>query len=147
MALPAGSARVRGDALVVPRRDDAGDGARDGWCLRTSRSRDRAGRVPIRDRAPPGRVECRWWLAMLREAELIVIGVLIAAGLVVLGALELVWPTRPRHPTRRSVGAPDPWRRALERGTVPTWPATMATDPVNATEVRTPTAEGESVPT
>lgn len=38
---------------------------------------------------------------MLSEEALIVVAALGAIGLLVLGVLELVWPTRPRHPVRR----------------------------------------------
>ena len=81
---------------------------------------------------------------MLSEAGLILVGVLIAVGLVVLGTLELVWPTRQRHSIRRSTAARDPWRRA--RSTAPREPATMPTAPVAAAAVRAPAAAGESAP-
>src|SRR5712691_6184159 len=86
---------------------------------------------------------------MLNEAGLIFIGVLIAVGLVVLGALELVWPTRPRYPLRRGVRSRDPWRRARARSATPRPPAVTATTPVDAAVDagvdRAPTAEGKSV--
>jgi tetratricopeptide (TPR) repeat protein len=82
---------------------------------------------------------------MLNEAGLIFIGVLIAAGLVVLGALELVWPTRPRYPIRGSARSRDPWRRARARSAVPSGPAPTATAPVDAATGRAPTDADESV--
>jgi tetratricopeptide (TPR) repeat protein len=38
---------------------------------------------------------------MLSEEALIVLAAFGACGLLVLGVLELIWPTRPRHPVRR----------------------------------------------
>jgi len=38
---------------------------------------------------------------VLSEETLIVLAALGAAGLLLLGLLELLWPTRPKHPTRR----------------------------------------------
>jgi tetratricopeptide (TPR) repeat protein len=46
---------------------------------------------------------------MLSEEALIVVAAFGACGLLVLGVLELVWPTRPRHPVR--VRRPVPVRR------------------------------------
>jgi len=80
---------------------------------------------------------------MLNEAGLIFIGVLIAAGLVVLGALELVWPTRPRYPIRGGARSRDPWRRARARSAIPS-PVTTATTPVDAAAHRAPTAADQS---
>ncbi len=82
---------------------------------------------------------------MLNEAGLIFIGVLIACGLVVLGALELVWPTRPRYPIRGSARSRDPWRRARARSAAPSGPASTATAPVDAATGRAPTDADESV--
>jgi tetratricopeptide (TPR) repeat protein len=48
---------------------------------------------------------------MLSEEALIVIAAFGACGLLALGVLELVWPTRPRHPVR--VRRPVPARRPL----------------------------------
>ena len=45
---------------------------------------------------------------MLSEEALIFLGGLAALGAVALGVLELLWPTRPRHPVRRSVGSSAP---------------------------------------
>jgi tetratricopeptide (TPR) repeat protein len=51
---------------------------------------------------------------VLSEEALIVLAALAAVGLLVLGVLELLWPTRPRHPVRRpppvSVRVPRPHR-------------------------------------
>lgn len=38
---------------------------------------------------------------MLSEAALILIVALGACALLILGVLELIWPTRPRYPVRR----------------------------------------------
>ena len=43
---------------------------------------------------------------MLTEEALIFLFALGAVGLIVLGTLELLWPTRPKHPVRRAVPAP-----------------------------------------
>lgn len=45
---------------------------------------------------------------MLSEEALIFLGGLAALGAVALGVLELLWPTRPKHPVRRVVVAPSP---------------------------------------
>ena len=42
---------------------------------------------------------------MLSEEALIVVAAFGACGLLVLGLLELVWPTRPRHPVDFADGA------------------------------------------
>jgi hypothetical protein len=47
---------------------------------------------------------------VLSEEALIVLAALGACGLLLLGVLELLWPTRPRHPVRRS---PPPLTRSL----------------------------------
>ena len=56
---------------------------------------------------------------MLSEEGLILVVVLVACALVVLGVLELVWPTRSRHPVRPTDAARDPWRRARSRAAPP----------------------------
>lgn len=43
---------------------------------------------------------------MLSEEALIFLGGLVALGAVALGVLELLWPTRPKHPVRRVVVPP-----------------------------------------
>ena len=48
---------------------------------------------------------------MLSEEALIVLAAFCACGLLVLGVLELIWPTRPRHPVR--VQRPAPAGRVL----------------------------------
>jgi hypothetical protein len=48
---------------------------------------------------------------MLNEDALLLLLALGACTLVALGTLELVWPTRPKHPRRRSVSARDLARR------------------------------------
>lgn len=59
---------------------------------------------------------------MLSEEGLILVVVLVACALVVLGVLELAWPTRPRHPVRPTEAARDPWRRARSRAVPPQGP-------------------------
>jgi tetratricopeptide (TPR) repeat protein len=49
---------------------------------------------------------------MLSEEALIVVAAFGACGLLVLGVLELVWPTRPRHPVRPRRPAPVPRPRS-----------------------------------
>ena len=45
---------------------------------------------------------------MLSEEALIFVGGLIGLGAVALGVLELLWPTRPKHPVRRVIVTPVP---------------------------------------
>lgn len=71
---------------------------------------------------------------MLSEEGLILVVLLMASGLVLLGVLELVWPTRPRHPERRPVTARDPLRRARSRTLDPP-PVTASATPAG---VQTP---------
>lgn len=52
---------------------------------------------------------------MLNEEGLILVAVLVACGLVALGTLELVWPTRPRDLVRRHGAAHDGRRRVPTR--------------------------------
>ena len=52
---------------------------------------------------------------MLNEDGLLLILVLGACTLVVLGTLELLWPTRPRHPRRRPAAVRDVSRRSSSR--------------------------------
>jgi tetratricopeptide (TPR) repeat protein len=52
---------------------------------------------------------------MLNEDALLLLLLLVACGLVSLGTLELLWPTRPRHPLRRSSVARDLSRRPPAR--------------------------------
>jgi len=49
---------------------------------------------------------------MLSEEALVLIGAVVALGLLILGVLELIAPSRSRHPRRRGVPNRDPWRRA-----------------------------------
>ena len=60
---------------------------------------------------------------MLSEEALIVLAAFGACGLLMLGVLELVWPTRPRHPAR--LRRPVPARRLPRspRSSVPSAPA------------------------
>lgn len=53
---------------------------------------------------------------MLSEEAFVLVVFLVACASVALGTLELIWPTRPRHPVRRSAVGRDPWRRARSRG-------------------------------
>lgn len=79
---------------------------------------------------------------MLSEEGFLLVVILAACGLVVLGTLELVWPTRPRHPHRRSGPVRDPLRRARPR-IVPPRPAPgVSTRP----EVETPPVEATLEP-
>ncbi len=52
---------------------------------------------------------------MLSEEAFVLVVFLVACASVALGTLELIWPTRPRHPVRRSAVGRDPWRRARSR--------------------------------
>jgi tetratricopeptide (TPR) repeat protein len=62
---------------------------------------------------------------MLSEEALILFGVVVAVGLLILGVLELIVPTRPRYPRRQSAPSPDPWRRG-RTGAAPSRPRTEA---------------------
>ncbi|MBM4442579.1 MAG: hypothetical protein FJ027_19350, partial [Candidatus Rokubacteria bacterium] len=47
---------------------------------------------------------------MLTEEALILLVTIGASGMLVLGALELAWPSAPRRPVRRArLNAPAPW--------------------------------------
>ena len=56
---------------------------------------------------------------MLTEEALIVLAALGALGLVVLGTLELLWPSRPKHPARGASTPAEPaprrWRSSIPR--------------------------------
>jgi tetratricopeptide (TPR) repeat protein len=60
---------------------------------------------------------------VLTEEALIVLAAIAACGLLALGVLELLWPTRPRHPVRRY---PPPARMRPHRGRPPAAPALAA---------------------
>lgn len=64
---------------------------------------------------------------MLNEEALLLILSIGACGLVILGTLELLWPTRPRHPRGRPVTAREMSRRAALRAATPA--ATLAPTP------------------
>jgi tetratricopeptide (TPR) repeat protein len=49
---------------------------------------------------------------MLSEEALVLFGAVVAIGLLILGTLELIVPTRSRYPRRRGAPNRDPWRRA-----------------------------------
>src|SRR5436309_3032239 len=70
-------------------------GARGGWRRGPARPRGRACRLPLARRAPPG------GRGVLREEELILVAVVGGSALLILGILELIWPSTPRHPVRR----------------------------------------------
>jgi tetratricopeptide (TPR) repeat protein len=69
---------------------------------------------------------------MLSEEALVLIGIVVAVGLLILGVLELIAPTHSRYARRRGAPNRDPWRRA-RTGTIPARP--RAVDPVPATTV------------
>ena len=72
---------------------------------------------------------------MLNEEGLILVAILAACTLVALGALELVWPTRPRHPARRPAAIPDPLRRPTSRTVAPPRATVAGPRPAATTEV------------
>ncbi|MGH7309022.1 MAG: hypothetical protein ACREK6_10050 [Candidatus Rokuibacteriota bacterium] len=72
---------------------------------------------------------------MLSEEALVLIGVVVAVGLLTLGVLEMIAPTRPRYPRRRGAPNRDPWRRA-RTGAAPAPP--RVADPVPAITGRRP---------
>jgi len=77
---------------------------------------------------------------MLSEEALVLFTAAGACVLLVLGILELVAPTRPRHRRRRTPPARDPWRRArtgppvVRREDAPAWPSTAPAAPPVETE-------------
>lgn len=66
---------------------------------------------------------------MLSEEALILVAAFAGLALLVLGVMEEVWPSRPRHP-RRPSPARDPWRRRTRPA------ATNATEPPAVTPLR-----------
>jgi tetratricopeptide (TPR) repeat protein len=72
---------------------------------------------------------------MLSEEALVLIGVVVAVGLLILGVLELIAPSRSRYPRRRGAPNRDPWRRA-RTGAAPARP--RAADLVPETTGRRP---------
>jgi tetratricopeptide (TPR) repeat protein len=81
---------------------------------------------------------------MLSEEALILFAATGACALLVLGILELVAPTRSRHPRRSGAAPPrDPWRRArsgppaVRREDAPSWPA-RGGGPAGTVEVEPP---------
>src|SRR5439155_192796 len=87
-------------------RDRAWEGRRDGRRRRPPGSRDRARRVSFPRRARPRR------RAMLSEEALVFVAAIIACGVLVLGVLELLAPTRSRLPRRPATSNPSPQPRA-----------------------------------
>lgn len=79
---------------------------------------------------------------MLSEEGLLLVVILVACGLVVLGTLEFVWPTRPRHPQRRPGAVRDPLRRARPRTAPPRLVAAASTQPA----IETPAVAAPSEP-
>src|SRR5438046_22451 len=114
-----------GHAERVRRGDADRQDARDGRRRRPPRSRRRPRRVPLDRRAPPGRHP------VLSEEALILIAVVGACALLVLGVLELIWPSRPRHPVRRAQPAKAPT-------TIPVKPAPAALAKANFPVVARP---------
>src|SRR5207244_7136686 len=79
------------------------------------RPRDRARRVSLARRARPRRSRRRRSRAMLNEDALLLIAAFGACALVVLGTLELLWPTRPRYARRRPLPVRDLSRQVPPR--------------------------------
>ena len=93
---------------------------------------------------------------MLTEEALILLATLVASGLLVLGAVELAWPSTPRRPARRARMAPPTFYEPpviAPRDLAEDEPAVAVVDPpavVEAVEVavaKTPTIEPPSLPT
>ncbi|MBI3636710.1 MAG: hypothetical protein HY216_10965 [Candidatus Rokubacteria bacterium] len=83
---------------------------------------------------------------MLSEEALLLFTALAGGVFLVLGALDLIWPTRSRHPQRPDAGTKDPWRRARTTP-APALPATRVTR-LSRREARAATArEAASAPT
>ncbi|MGH7313236.1 MAG: hypothetical protein ACREJV_08690, partial [Candidatus Rokuibacteriota bacterium] len=72
---------------------------------------------------------------MLSEEALVLIGAAVALGLLILGVLELIAPSRSRYPRRRGAPNRDPWRRARTSSAPP---RPRAIDPVRETTGRRP---------
>src|SRR5206468_1307581 len=99
--VPSRFAGSRGDAPGVRRRGRLRPAARDRRPVGSARSGGGAGGVPFGGRAAAG------GSGVLSE-EALILGVLAGACmLLILGVLEQVWPSRPRHPVRRPQ-APSP---------------------------------------
>src|SRR5438552_144779 len=107
-----------GHAERVRRGDADGQGPRDRRRGGPAGPRRRPRRVPLDRRASPGRRR------MLSEEALILIAVVGACALLILGILELIWPSRPRHPVRRSPPS---------KGPAPTLAKPTAAAPVRVT--------------
>jgi len=71
---------------------------------------------------------------MLSEEALLLIGAVVALGLLILGVLELIAPSRSRYPRRRTRSR-DPWRRA-RTGSAP--PRARAVEPTREAIERWP---------
>src|SRR5207247_2549311 len=102
----------------VRRGDAGGQGRRDRRRGGPAGPGRRPRRVPLDRRASPGRRR------MLSEEALILIAVVGACALLILGILELIWPSRPRHPVRRSPPS---------KGPAPTLAKPTAAAPVRVT--------------
>src|SRR5207244_6898647 len=126
-ALRPGQRSPAGPAAGVRRCDADGQDARGGWRRGPARPRGRACRLPLARRAPPG------GRGVLREEELILVAVVGGSALLILGILELIWPSTPRHPVRR----PQPARAP------PASPAKTAT-PARTAAPATPMQERHS---
>jgi pentatricopeptide repeat protein len=83
---------------------------------------------------------------MLSEEGLILLGVFVGCALVVLGALEVIWPTRPRYPERRSRPVPELWRQMAERGVLAQRRASSGVDPGAGERVSAARASGQWTP-
>src|SRR5207245_11743298 len=76
----------------VPARDHHRAGARDGWRRRPPRPRGGARRLPLAARAATG------GRRMLSEEAVLLLACLAVTALVIIALLEVVWPSRVRHP-------------------------------------------------
>src|SRR6267142_3452492 len=106
----------RGDAAGLRRLHDDGTRQRDGRYRGAPRPCRGPRRLPLDRRGVSGNAR------VLTEEALIFLVALGALGLVVLGTLELVWPSKPRHPVRRSAPrAPASASRGVEAAAERRW--------------------------
>jgi tetratricopeptide (TPR) repeat protein len=83
---------------------------------------------------------------VLNEEALIVVVTLIASGLLVLGVLNLLWPTRPRHPVRVDAPIPRDERRLPPAESSPSAPSETVDAELTSVAVNTERArEAERV--
>jgi hypothetical protein len=99
----------------------------------------------IAEGLPAGATAAARMSSMLSEEALIVLAAFGACGLLVLGVLELIWPTRSRHAMRRAPAAPLARRAPYARRLPPLVPSPVPLAPLPAALV-SPTATALAPP-